>query len=234
MKIVAPGAPIVHDEPPRIGQTFADIIVHTEANTNICNHFKLRKGDVEEGFRGSDFVAEHTFTTPTIQHCHLEPHVCIAKHEPSGQITFWSSTQHPYTVRREMARRHVNTPRQSRPREGAEPSGQFANREVGNKTTADRKAVSSRRDVFADLDLHSALGGNGQHLLQAIDRVRAQICLAAVVADLRRYTAYDQDRRAAFNRHPRRARRGRPVLTNHTRHVRLRRKVLSHSSGFGS
>jgi len=100
-RAMEPGAPLVHED---LGRYWVGPMFHPVSGTNICNHFKLRKGDVEEGFRGSDFVAEHTFTTPTIQHCHLEPHVCIAKHEPSGQITFWSSTQHPYTVRREMAR----------------------------------------------------------------------------------------------------------------------------------
>ena len=47
---LAEGAPLIHEEPPRPGPTFADIIMHTGANTNVCNYFKLRKGDVEQGF----------------------------------------------------------------------------------------------------------------------------------------------------------------------------------------
>ena len=46
-----PGAPLVHAEPPRLGQTFADVIINNQAGTNICNHFKLRKGDVEAASR---------------------------------------------------------------------------------------------------------------------------------------------------------------------------------------
>src|SRR4051812_13286959 len=53
-----PGAPLVHEEPPRVGQTFADVIINTEAGTNICNHFKLRKGDVEAGFAASTHIFE--------------------------------------------------------------------------------------------------------------------------------------------------------------------------------
>ena len=100
-RAMEPGAPLVHEE---LGRYWVGPMFHPVAGTNICNHFKLRKGDVEEGFRRSDFIAEHTFTTPAIQHCHLEPHVCIAQCDPAGRVTIWSSTQHPYTVRREMAR----------------------------------------------------------------------------------------------------------------------------------
>ncbi len=96
-----PASPLVHED---LGSYWCVPIFFPKAGTNICNHFKIRKGDVEEGFRQSDFITENTFTTPMIQHCHLEPHVTTTKFEPSGQVTIWSSTQHPYSVRREMAR----------------------------------------------------------------------------------------------------------------------------------
>ena len=101
LQAMEPGAPLVHEE---LGSYWYRPIFFPVPGTNICNHFKMRKGDVEEGFRQSDFITENTFTTPMIQHCHLEPHVSIAKFEPSGQVTIWSSTQHPYAVRRETAR----------------------------------------------------------------------------------------------------------------------------------
>jgi len=101
LKAMEPNAPLVHEE---LGSYFHGPVFFPVAGTNTCNHFKLRKGDVEEGFRQSDFVIENTFTTSMVQHCHLEPHISIAKFEPSGQVTIWSSTQHPYTVRREVAR----------------------------------------------------------------------------------------------------------------------------------
>lgn len=96
-----PGAPLVHED---LGSYWHGPVFFPVAGTNICNHFKLRRGYVDEGFQQSDFIAEDTFTTPMIQHCHLEPHVSMVKLEPSGIVTIWSSTQHPYAVRREVAR----------------------------------------------------------------------------------------------------------------------------------
>lgn len=101
LEALGSGSPLVHED---LGAYWASPIVFPSPGTNICNHFKIRTGDVEEGFRRSDFLTENTFTTPMIQHCHLEPHVAVAKWDPSGQVTIWSSTQHPYTVRREVAR----------------------------------------------------------------------------------------------------------------------------------
>ncbi len=101
LKAMEAGAPLVHEE---LGNYWTVPVFFPVPGTNIANQFKIRKGDVEQGFRESDFVAENTFTTPMAQHCPLEPHVSIAKFDPSGRVTIWSSTQHPYSVRRETAR----------------------------------------------------------------------------------------------------------------------------------
>ncbi|HYB19974.1 MAG TPA: molybdopterin cofactor-binding domain-containing protein, partial [Thermodesulfobacteriota bacterium] len=101
LKAMEPGAPLVHED---LGSYWTVPVFFPAPGTNIANHFKMRKGDIEQGFRDSDFVTENIFSTPMAQHCPLEPHVSIAKFEPSGRLTIWSSTQHPYSVRREMAR----------------------------------------------------------------------------------------------------------------------------------
>src|SRR4030042_2055137 len=92
-----PGAPLVHED---LGRYWHGPVFFPVAGASVCNPFKLRRGYIDEGFQQSDFIAEDTFTTPMIQHCHLEPHVSMARFEPSGQVTIWSSTQHPYSVRR--------------------------------------------------------------------------------------------------------------------------------------
>ena len=97
-----PGAPIVHDEPRRLGQTFADIIVSAEADSNVCNHFKLRKGDVERGFAEADHVFEDVFTSPPVQHVPMETHNCVASIE-AGIIKATTATQTPFAVRGSLA-----------------------------------------------------------------------------------------------------------------------------------
>ena len=93
---------IVHDEGQRLGQTFADIIVHTEANSNVCNHFKLRKGNIEEGFAQADHIFEDVFTSPPVQHVPMETHNCVAWWE-NGVLRLISATQMPFAVRAALA-----------------------------------------------------------------------------------------------------------------------------------
>jgi CO/xanthine dehydrogenase Mo-binding subunit len=99
---LADGAPLVHEEPPRTGATFADLIIDTEPGTNICNHFRLRKGDVEVGFGEADEVFEDVYTSPPIQHVPMETHACIADVR-DGQVTLWVGTQIPFVVRSQLA-----------------------------------------------------------------------------------------------------------------------------------
>jgi CO/xanthine dehydrogenase Mo-binding subunit len=99
------GAPLVHEKlegrkDPDYGRGGAHI-VHEQSN--ICFHFRHHRGDVDEGFRVSDFVFEHTFSFPSAQHYPMEPHVCVAQFD--GEILhLWSATQSPFPVRQELAR----------------------------------------------------------------------------------------------------------------------------------
>jgi len=60
---------------------------------NVCNHYKIRHGDVEKGFQEADLVMENRFEVARIHHCQLEPHVCIVQVEPDGGFTLWASRQ---------------------------------------------------------------------------------------------------------------------------------------------
>ncbi len=98
------GAPLVH-ESVRIPESgFADLTeLRPIEGTNICTHFKLRKGDIERGFAESDHIFEDTFTLPATQHAFLEPHASIASVQRDGRITVWSTTQNPFVVRTQLA-----------------------------------------------------------------------------------------------------------------------------------
>lgn len=66
---------------------------------NVCNHYKIRHGDVEKGFREADFIIENRFTAARIQHCCLEPNSCLARFEPDGGLTVWTGKQCLYDVK---------------------------------------------------------------------------------------------------------------------------------------
>lgn len=99
---LAPDAPLVHEEKPRAGPTFADVIVHSREGTNVCNEFRLRKGDVEAAFAQADEIYEDVFTSPPLQHVPLEAHACVAS-VADGQVTVWASTQTPFNIRGQLA-----------------------------------------------------------------------------------------------------------------------------------
>ncbi|MBF0443208.1 MAG: molybdopterin-dependent oxidoreductase, partial [Oligoflexales bacterium] len=67
--------------------------------TNIAHHRKVRKGDVEQGFREADLIVEDEYFVPRYVHCSIEPHVATAKFDHSSRLTVWSSSQSPHTQR---------------------------------------------------------------------------------------------------------------------------------------
>jgi len=99
-----PGAILVHDSVKLPTSGFADLAeLKPIDGTNLCTHFKLNRGDIDQGFAAADHIFEDTFTLPATQHSFLETHACIAAVEPGGRITVWATTQNPFVVRTQLA-----------------------------------------------------------------------------------------------------------------------------------
>jgi putative selenate reductase molybdopterin-binding subunit len=92
---MAPGAPVIHDEP--------DSTKIFDREHNIAGYILREIGDVEAGFRESDLIVEREFRTGRQQHCMLEPHVSIAWLDVNQRLVIRSSTQVPYHCRRQVA-----------------------------------------------------------------------------------------------------------------------------------
>lgn len=67
--------------------------------TNIAHWRKIRKGEVEKGFKDADFILEDEYFVPRYAHCAIETHVAIGKFDFSGRLTVWASSQSPFTQR---------------------------------------------------------------------------------------------------------------------------------------
>src|SRR6266536_1169271 len=78
-------------------------LIHEEKGSNIGTHEKVERGNVEEGFAQSDVIVEDHFTFPMVYHYAMEPHAVIA-HWNEGGVTIWSSAQHPFQVRNDIAK----------------------------------------------------------------------------------------------------------------------------------
>lgn len=79
-------------------------LIHEEKPGNIGTHEKVERGNVEEGFARSDVIVEDTFTFPMVYHYAMEPHSVIAYYDDTGEITVWSSAQHPFQVRGDISK----------------------------------------------------------------------------------------------------------------------------------
>ena len=73
-------------------------------NGNVAKHVKLRKGNVEEGFRQADFIVEGTYKTPFQEPVPLEPETGFVIPEPDGSVTCVGSMQSPFHVQTGIAK----------------------------------------------------------------------------------------------------------------------------------
>jgi CO/xanthine dehydrogenase Mo-binding subunit len=78
-------------------------LIHEDHSDNICSHERVTRGNVQEGFAQSDLVVEDHFTFPMVYHYAMEPHSVIAHWNDEG-VTVWSSAQHPFQVRNDIAK----------------------------------------------------------------------------------------------------------------------------------
>ncbi|MEE8162366.1 MAG: molybdopterin cofactor-binding domain-containing protein, partial [Acidobacteriota bacterium] len=97
------GAPILHENLQMSAEGLPDLPVDLKGETNLCNHVRVEKGDVERGFAESDQIFEEVFTTPSTQHVPLETPTAIAHRAGNGRMTVWSTVQNPFMIRRQMA-----------------------------------------------------------------------------------------------------------------------------------
>ncbi len=96
-----PGAAAIHEN--FSGYRKFDFII-PGSMPNVCEHFKLRTGDVEKGFREADLILEERYYVPVIQHAAIEPHSSHAQVDPeSGRVTIWVANDAPFRALHEIA-----------------------------------------------------------------------------------------------------------------------------------
>ncbi|HEY3473311.1 MAG TPA: xanthine dehydrogenase family protein molybdopterin-binding subunit [Anaerolineales bacterium] len=88
VEAMQPGAPRVHEH---IG------------DSNICVHYKIRKGNVEEGFSQADVIVEAEYRTPVQEHAYLQPEAGLAYIDEEGRITVACGGQWTHEDRHQVA-----------------------------------------------------------------------------------------------------------------------------------
>jgi CO/xanthine dehydrogenase Mo-binding subunit len=96
----SPGAPLLH---PDLGRYVVANFIFPQAGTNVSNHFKIRKGDVDSAWSNCAAIVERSYRIPHIQHVPIEPHVAVAQVDDDGKVTLWGSSQSPFAQRNLIA-----------------------------------------------------------------------------------------------------------------------------------
>lgn len=94
IEAMSPDSPLVHDN-------WDDYVKRAKVRPsgNVCDVFKIRKGDTEAAFKEAEVVVENQFSTEQIQHVTIETHVSTVMVDKQNHITCWTSAQSPFIVR---------------------------------------------------------------------------------------------------------------------------------------
>lgn len=100
IKVRYKAVPFVLDSEAALGQGAPR--VH-DVESNIFFELNQASGDFDRALAASDFIFRGRYSTSSVQHCAMEPHVCVCKFE-GGKLTVWASTQIPFRLRTWLSR----------------------------------------------------------------------------------------------------------------------------------
>jgi CO/xanthine dehydrogenase Mo-binding subunit len=103
VEAAAQDAPLVHERHYVSENDAAYFGIRPIDGTNICHRFRIRHGDVADGFAQADAVVEETYHVAGAQHAPMEPHASLARWSGDGRLEVWTGTQTPFNLRMDLA-----------------------------------------------------------------------------------------------------------------------------------
>jgi len=86
IKVEYEDLPVLSD--PVVAMKPGAYILHPDlGDTNICVHYKIRKGDVESAFKTADVIVEGDYRAPVQEHAYLQPEAGLSYIDEKGRIT---------------------------------------------------------------------------------------------------------------------------------------------------
>src|SRR5215208_5669903 len=95
LPVVSDAVEALKPESPRVHEEIGD--------SNICVHYKIRKGNVEEGFARADVIVEGEYRTPVQEHAYLQPEAGLAYIDEEGRITIACGGQWTHEDRHQVS-----------------------------------------------------------------------------------------------------------------------------------
>lgn len=81
-------------------------------DSNVCVHYKIRRGNVDEAFKKSDVIVESEYRTPVQEHAYLQPEAGLAYIDEEGRITLVCGGQWTHEDQHQVAH-SLNMPNES-------------------------------------------------------------------------------------------------------------------------
>ncbi len=79
------------------------IQLHPHCHDNICYSYRIRKGDIEAGFREADVIIEGIYQTPVQEHAYLQPEAGVAYIDEEGRVTVEVAGQWAHEDQKQIA-----------------------------------------------------------------------------------------------------------------------------------
>nr|WP_312577861.1 xanthine dehydrogenase family protein molybdopterin-binding subunit [Sedimentibacter sp.] len=95
-------APLIHEN--LMNYTLESNFVYPQENSNIFDVVKVRKGDMDKGWRESKVIVEGSFTEPQADHAAMEVRNVRAEILPDGTVIINTSTQAPFSVKKYISK----------------------------------------------------------------------------------------------------------------------------------
>lgn len=92
-----PDAPIIHEN---LGNYKKLTGVYPEPGTNIASRTKIRKGNIDNGWRESEATVEATFSLRPSDHAAMETRCSIAQIHEDGTVEITSASQAPFMIKK--------------------------------------------------------------------------------------------------------------------------------------
>lgn len=80
-----------------------EVIIHGNKHTNVLQHYKIRKGDMEAGWAAADVVIESEYHLPYQEHAYLQPEAGLGYIDEEGRVTVEIAGQWTHEDRKQVA-----------------------------------------------------------------------------------------------------------------------------------
>lgn len=103
LEALQPDAPVIHPRRAERGEHRGFVEQLESVHPNVCSSSEHAWGDVQAEFDRAALVVEGEYRYPSAYAYAMEPYTALARWR-EGQLTVWSSAQHPFMVRADLAR----------------------------------------------------------------------------------------------------------------------------------